>query len=180
MRNPSLAPSRHLTFAPTSRRSRDQQSFGEQPSPFTSQEAARMARHIVGAGPTTAKELNEAYHKAWARSGASGQLVHDDRQEMQQNAQLARAGAAPVNTQYSTGCGEGQHLGVTGINRRGDLSMARSVDPSEAFASELNAVPTGSPQEALNIYHRHFHTAKTREQREGIERIWTASHGSTL
>ena len=81
-----------------------------------------MARHIVGAGPPTARELNEAYHKAWARSGASGQIqTEDDTAEMQQNAKQARAGAAPINTKDLPGRGEGQYLGATGTNKRGDF-----------------------------------------------------------
>ena len=79
-RHVALAPLRHVTFDKPLRKTRDQTpitTFGERSSRFSSQEAARIARHIVGAGPPTAAELNEAYHKAWAGSGASGQM-HDD------------------------------------------------------------------------------------------------------
>jgi hypothetical protein len=174
MRNSSLAPSRHLTFDPTSRRARDQQNFSERPSRFTSEVAVRMARHIVGAGPPTARELNEAYHKAWASSGASGQQAEDDTAERQQNAQQARASAAPIKTQYPTGRGKGQRLGTTGINKRGGMLEAVGSDPSEGFASELNAIPSGQPQAALNAYHIAFHKARTPAARDAIDTIWSA------
>ena len=175
MRNQSLAPSRHLTFAPTSRRARDQQNFGERPSRFTSQEAARMARHIVSAGPPTAKELNEAYHKAWARSGASGQQVHDDTPETPQMAQQARAGQAPIGTPYSTNTGEGGHTGSTGQNVRSGMLEALSNDPTEAFANELNAVPTGAPPNTvLNLYYGALAKEKNAQARDAMDKIWSA------
>jgi hypothetical protein len=59
LRNPQLAPRKNLTFAPTSRPTRDQNSFGEKPpSRFTSAEADRMANYLPpgSAGRTSNKE----------------------------------------------------------------------------------------------------------------------------
>ena len=74
MRNPGLAPNRHITHDVSfSReveriRTRDQNNFGEKPpSRFSSAEADRMASHIVGAGPPTAKEMNDAARAYWSR-----------------------------------------------------------------------------------------------------------------
>ncbi len=53
-------------------------------------------------------------------------------------------------------------------------TSARPASTSAVISAWRVLLPTGSPQEALNIYHRHFHVAKTPEQREAIERIWTA------
>ena len=145
MRNPSLAPSRHLTLTPTSRRARDQQNFGERPSRFTSEEAARMARHIVGAGPPSAEELNATHRSVHAGFGASGQ-THD---VVEQN-------------------------GQTGLNRRGELLEARSSDLSEAFANELDKIPSGQPQAALNAYHAAYYKAKSPEAIDAIDKIWSA------
>jgi len=38
---------------------------------------AALTRHIVGVGPPSAAELNEANRRAWAGSGASGQMRDD-------------------------------------------------------------------------------------------------------
>ena len=74
MRNPGLAPNRFITHDVSfSReveriRTRDQNNFGEKPpSRFSSAEADRMASHIVGAGPPTAKEMNDAARAYWSR-----------------------------------------------------------------------------------------------------------------
>jgi hypothetical protein len=69
-RNPALAPNRNITFGafPNPRLpTRDQENFCEKPSRFTSQEADRMASHIVGAGPPSAKEMNDAARAYWSR-----------------------------------------------------------------------------------------------------------------
>ena len=71
-RHPGLAPS-HIVESPP-RRTRDQNNFGENPSRFTSGEADRMARHVVGAGPPTQRELNDAYAAHWARDAGAAPL----------------------------------------------------------------------------------------------------------
>jgi LysM repeat protein len=62
-----LAPRNNLTFNATSRSTHDQNRYGETPSRFDSAEADRMARHIVGAGPPSAREMNDANRAYWAR-----------------------------------------------------------------------------------------------------------------
>ena len=100
--------------------------------------------------------------------------TEDDTAERQHNAQHARAGAAAVNTQYSTGRGEGQHLGATGTNKRGNMLEAVGSDLSEGFASELTAIPSGRPQRAINCYHAAFHKARTPAARDVIDEVWSA------
>jgi hypothetical protein len=39
--------------------------------------SAAVTRHIVGVGPPSAAELNEANRRAWAGSAASGQMRDD-------------------------------------------------------------------------------------------------------
>jgi LysM repeat protein len=147
-RHPGLAPNWHIRsgcfprYDKPAHTTRDQ-TYGETPSRFTSESADKMARHIVGAGPPSQKELNDSYVAHWAR---------DD-------------GAAP--------------LGAPGVNKRGGMTEARSNDPSEAFASELNAIPSGQPQAALNCFNRAYHGAKTSDARDKIERVfrdWQSSY----
>jgi hypothetical protein len=51
---------------------------------------------------------------------------------------------------------------------------AKSSDLSEAFASELDRIPSGQPQTALNTFHAAFHKARTPAARDAIEKIWSA------
>ena len=80
--------------------------------------------------------MNEAYH---AGRGASGQS-HDN-------------AVAPG--------GEG---GKSGVNRRGGMLEAYPSDLSEAFANELNQIPSGQPQTALNVYHAAYYKASSRRR----------------
>lgn len=151
MRNPSLAPNNHLTFHPHTIKpatTRDTV-YGETPSRFTSAEADRMARHIVGAGMPTAAELNAANAAYHAGHGASGQ---------------SRDNAVAPG-------GEG---GQSGVNRRGGMLEAYPSDLSEGFANALNQIPSGQPQTALNAYHAAYHKARTPAARDAVDKIWSA------
>lgn len=176
-RNPALVPNGHLTFHEHSIKpaaTRDTV-YGEPrlPRRFDSKEQYRLAHslpagsagpahpgelqrpntHLTGRAPfgerTTAQSINamnEAFH---AGRGASGQS-HDN--------------AIPPG-------GEG---GKSGVNRRGGMLEARSNDLSEAFANELDKIPSGQPQSALNSYHSYFHKAKSSAARDAIDKIWSA------
>lgn len=106
-----------------------------------------MARHAPGASLPSPAELNAANRAAHAR-GASGQI--DD------------------TTQPG---GEG---GQPGILRRGAMLEAVGSDLSEGFASELNQIPNGQPQAALNAYHSAYYKAKSPAARDAIDEIWSA------
>ena len=108
-----------------------------------------MARHIVGARMPSVAELNEANRRAHAGAGASGQ-VKDDARPSEQN-------------------------GAIGLNRRGAMLEAQSSDLSEAFASELDKIPSGQqPNGALNTYHTFFYRAKPGAARDAVDKIWSA------
>ncbi len=51
---------------------------------------------------------------------------------------------------------------------------AQSNDLSEAFANELDKIPSGQPQTALNAYHAAFHKARTPAARDAVDKIWSA------
>jgi LysM repeat protein len=163
-----LAPRNHITFDAAPRPTRDQTRVGEQPavSRFDSVESDRLAKHVPrgSAGPITAAEINDANRRAWAK---------DDSQGMLNLGQLARQGRAPANTPYELNGADGrrQH-GESGTNERGDLGMAYSNDPSEAFANALSAVPPGQPVTAQNILNRHYNAAKDGPTRDKIEKVW--------
>jgi len=57
-------------------------------------------------------------------------------------------------------------------------AMTQGSDLSSAFASTLNAIPSGQPQAALNAYHRAFHAAKTSDARDAIDKVWRAHQSS--
>jgi LysM repeat protein len=181
--HPGLAPRNHLSFADRLRRSFGDTSangatYGERlPSRFDSREQARLAAYAPGAAPPSAAEINEANRKAWQR-GASGQQVQDDTAEMQFNARAARAGQAPINTQYTTGTREGGHMGGVGLNQaRGPGVESRSVDPNQNFAianpfeefANDRARPSPGAVSALNAA---YNSAKSGHEREQIEQHW--------
>ena len=178
-RNPALAPNNHIVEKPRARsfaqRLRD--SFAETPSRFSSQEAGRMARHIVGAGPPSAAELNVTYRQVH-KGGASGQThAADDRSETTAYAQQARAGVAPLSTPYSLNTGEGGHSAMPrGANFRGNGPGLEAVgsDLLEAFANELQKIPHGQPQRTINTYHEHYYAAKPGPARDAIDKVWSA------
>jgi len=150
-RNPGLAPNRFITTHAAQRGFNDaaySTQFGERPSRFTSQEADRLARHAPGASLPSPAELNAVNQRAHAGVGASGQ-AHDTTQP-------------------------GASGGQPGILRRGGMLEAKSNDLSEAFANELDKIPSGQPQTALNAYHAAFHKARTGEARDAIDKIWSA------
>jgi LysM repeat protein len=146
LRNPSLAPRAHITFDPVSRShaTRDQNNFGEKPpGRFTSAEADRMARHIVGAGPPSAKELNDSYAKYWQRD-ANGGGVKTSAQNVNQRGDMVEAVSSDPSERF-IGSGPSTQY-------RDD-----DVRPSPAALGELN---------------RQFARAKTQGQRDAITDAW--------
>ena len=127
-RHPQLAPIGHVNFGATRHATRDQNNFseGKQVSRFNSQEQARLASTMPGAGPPNAHEHN-----------------------------TSRA-----------------QLGASGINQRGAMLEARSDDLSEAFASELEKIPSGQPNAGINAFNRAYHAARTSDAREKVESIF--------
>jgi LysM repeat protein len=51
-------------------------------------------------------------------------------------------------------------------------AVTKGSDLSEAFASELQAIPPGQPNAAQNTLNKYYNKAKTSDQRDGIERTW--------
>jgi LysM repeat protein len=147
LRNPQLAPRAHVTFDPVSRSTptRDQNrldNYLEQPSRFTSAEADRMARHIVGAGPPTQKELNDAYAAHWARDAGAAPL-----------------GAPGVNKRGGMVEAVSSDPSEAFLGPGGPFTQFRNDDvrPSPAALGELN---------------RQFSKAKTQGQRDAITDAW--------
>jgi hypothetical protein len=128
-------------------------------------------------GSQPAAELNAIYGRAH-RSGASGQTrAADDRLDTTAYAQQARAGVAPLNTPYTTGRGSegGRTATPQGANGRG--APGREVfatDPAQGFANELQKIPHGQPQRAINAYRAAYHRARTPAARDVIDEVWSA------
>lgn len=168
IRNPQLAPVRHVTFNP--KPTRDQLRFGETPSRFNSREQDRLSRQLPegSAGPMSVKEMNDANHSYWARDNSAGML---------QLGSLARAGKAPSNTPYSLDGGDGREShGENCVNISGPPgNMATSVYAAEAFASELEKVPTGqSPNGAINLLNGAVAKARDSATVDALQRVWSA------
>ena len=197
-RNLALAPLRNVFFD-SPRPTRDSWRFGETPSRFDSVEQDRLSRYLPSGSaglpprsemrradmtlthPTyfgevgTPQTINEINARVHAGAGGSGQ-INDDSQGMLELAHAARQNRAPVHTPYKLdgSDGRGAQPSENNLNERGDLGMAASVDPSEAFASELNKVPAGQPNAAVNALNRAMSAAKSSQVRDSIEKIWKA------
>ena len=50
--------------------------------------------------------------------------------------------------------------------------MTQGSDLSSAFASELQAIPSGQPNAAMNVLNKHYNAAKDGATRDAIERTW--------
>jgi LysM repeat protein len=156
-RNPQLAPLRGVTFDAPSHRTRDQNNFGEKPpSRFSSEENTRLSYSLpagsagpVPHGPDTKRANMELEHPTYY--GERG---------------------APID--WSGRDSKQQHniSGQPGAEARGS-------DLSEAFANELDRIPSGQPTAGLNAFNRAYHAAKTSDARDRVERIfrdWRASY----
>jgi LysM repeat protein/predicted RNA-binding Zn ribbon-like protein len=51
-------------------------------------------------------------------------------------------------------------------------AMTQGSDLSSAFASELQAIPSGQPNAAMNVLNKHYNAAKDGATRDAIERVW--------
>jgi LysM repeat protein len=51
-------------------------------------------------------------------------------------------------------------------------AMTQGSDLSSAFASELQAIPSGQPNAAMNVLHKYHNAAKDGATRDAIERVW--------
>jgi hypothetical protein len=166
--------------------------MGERPSRFGSDvgRLRRIARQVVGGDdppygsradveiPLGAEvlpsgaEIDALNSHALRHAGGSGQLTADTDADMRENAQAARAKKSPVNTAYSL------EPRVTPTNetnvKGGSVEAAMLTDLSEAFSTELNAVPTGaSPNAAVNVLNAHMAKARDSATKDAITKVWS-------
>jgi hypothetical protein len=154
LRNPALAPRAHVTFDPTSRQTRDQQqqNFGEKPSRFESAEADRMARHIVGVGPPTAKEMNDAARKFCARDddkgklGASGTNVRGNMNEAVSSDPSERFIGSDVFGQFRNDTVRPSPAALSALNSA--VSKAKTPMARDAIEDSWSDYMRGSPPDA--------------------------------
>jgi hypothetical protein len=163
LRNPGLAPNRFIThdvsFAREVERimTRDQNNFGEKPpSRFSSEENTRLSYSLP--------------------SGSAGPVPRENTKR------------ANMGLEHPTKFGEvGSPIDWSGrdsktqynVSGQPQPAMTQGSDLSSAFASELQAIPSGQPNAGLNAFNRAYHGAKTSDARDKIERIfrdWQSSY----
>ena len=77
-------------------------------------------------------------------------------------------GAGPPSRGDNARAPVGAAGGENNVNMRRSGVEARPSDLSEAFASELDRIPSGQPTAGLNAFNRAYHAAKTSDARDQV------------